>query len=216
MKKKIIIISIVTLVILVSGVLVILLNSKDNENVNTKILDVADTNTSVNEDAKDESLIQDALPLDDTNNEVVPVIENTTSDESNIATSNKEITDPLKSSSNTDNKKTSQTPSKNNTETTKNQNNNNNKTKTETTPKSTTPTDVSSVPKTTPTQSTKYWCYEGGTHHTLGTASYEHGYYSDGETAQKEMNKYMKNLNSGNYYIDQCDCGLFYFGVKEN
>lgn len=62
----------------------------------------------------------------------------------------------------------------------------------------------------------KYWCYEGGKHHTLGSKNNEHGYYETWEAAWEACKNYMKNMTSGNYYVDECDCGLYYFYVKEN
>jgi len=62
----------------------------------------------------------------------------------------------------------------------------------------------------------KYWCYDGGKQHTLGNKSNEHGYYKTWDAAWEACKSYMKDMASGNYYVDECDCGLYYFYVKEN
>ena len=80
-----------------------------------------------------------------------------------------------------------------------------------TTKKKNTTTNKSSKSKT----EKPYWCYEGGTHHFAGDDEYEHGYYKTWDEAWEACKKYMKDMDSGNYKVDECFCGLYYFYVKE-
>ena len=58
----------------------------------------------------------------------------------------------------------------------------------------------------------KYWCYEGGTHHYAGN---NHKYYKTFDEALNAAKEMMKGSLSGNYYVDQCFCNLYY-PVVEN
>lgn len=59
-------------------------------------------------------------------------------------------------------------------------------------------------------------CIEGGAKHILGSGKNEHGYYKTWDLAWKACQEYMKDMKSGNYYVDECDCGLYYFYVRED
>lgn len=61
----------------------------------------------------------------------------------------------------------------------------------------------------------KYWCYEGGSHHVSGNGSNEHGYYDTWDKAFAALQVYMKDMDSGNYKVDECACGLYYFWVVQ-
>lgn len=60
------------------------------------------------------------------------------------------------------------------------------------------------------------FCVEGGIQHMLGTGPNEHGYYSTWEAAEEVLKEKMKNSSSGNYYIDQCYCELYYYYLRED
>lgn len=68
------------------------------------------------------------------------------------------------------------------------------------------------------TETEPYYCVEGGNHHMLGTGQYEYGYYNTWNEAWSELEKAMKNVSagSGNYEVDQCYCGLYYYYLKVN
>lgn len=108
----------------------------------------------------------------------------------------------------------------NNTEkvTTNNQSTNSNKTESSKVeqPKAQTTTPVG-TPKTEPTPAPKSdKCYEGGSKHVAGSGAYEHGYYNSYKEAWNALTVYMEDMISGNYYIDECACGKFYFYVRED
>ncbi len=85
---------------------------------------------------------------------------------------------------------------------------NKNTSPTPSTPKTTTPTKTKKIP---------VYCYEGGSKHLGGTGPYEHGYYNSYQQAWNALTVYMENMNSGNYYIEQClECDKYYFYCKQD
>ncbi len=126
---------------------------------------------------------------------------------SNSASSGKSNT----SSSQNTNTKTSTTASKQTT-TSSNSNNSKSNKSTSTSSNNKTPTTPSTETKKTPV-----YCYEGGKKHLGGDGKYEHGYYNTWEQAWNALTVYMKNMTSGNYYIEQCmGCNKYYYYCKQD
>lgn len=73
-------------------------------------------------------------------------------------------------------------------------------------------TQTTSAPSTSTSQSV--WCFEGGSNHMSGNDDYEHGYYATRQEAWDALTSYMKDFSSGNYYVDQCACGKYYYYCK--
>ena len=42
------------------------------------------------------------------------------------------------------------------------------------------------------------------------------GYYDTWDEAFEDCKKYMNDLGSGHYKVDQCMCGKYYFWVKKD
>ena len=74
------------------------------------------------------------------------------------------------------------------------------------------PTPVVETPKVEKSN----WCFEGGTKHIAGNGPNEHGYFDTWQQAWDSLSEYMKDFTSGNYYIDQCTCGKYYYYVKQD
>lgn len=67
------------------------------------------------------------------------------------------------------------------------------------------------VPSTT-TQTQPYWCYEGGKNHVVPAENM--GWFSTYAEAEKAARDYIKEHGSGgNWYVEECECGLFTSGA---
>lgn len=96
-------------------------------------------------------------------------------------------------------------------------NNANNKTTTGTSTNNNANSSNSNNSNNQPATTTKSnWCIDGGPNHIAGTDANEHGYYKSWDAAWEACKNYMKSINmgSGNYKVDQCPCGLYYFWVR--
>lgn len=82
--------------------------------------------------------------------------------------------------------------------------------------KATTTPSTSTQSTTTTTKKQSTWCFEGGSKHMAGTDAYEHGYYATWQQAWDALTSYMKDFSSGNYYVDQCACGKYYYYCKQD
>lgn len=225
MKK--VIITIICLALLICGI------------VGFKIL----VNKSKNKSSSEliETQIQDSTDENLVNEEIVIPLENTdekdsTDDENSLYESNDSQNDKLETSEKAEAKATAsksttsnsasskksntssnqgsntQAPTTASTPTSKSSANDNSKTKTDTSSSSNNKTSSST---STETKKTPVYCYEGGKKHLGGDGSYEHGYYNTWQQAWDALTVYMKDMNSGNYYIDQClGCNKYYYYCK--
>ena len=75
-------------------------------------------------------------------------------------------------------------------------------------------TKTSTIPTTSTPKAQAVWCFEGGNKHMAGSDAYEHGYYSTWQQAWEALTNYMRDFSSGNYYVDQCACGKYYYYCK--
>lgn len=216
MKKVIIIIVILLICCSVLGIWIFFNNKSKENSANAIAKDmIKGFENSISfddkkEDAKEE--IQEVeeqkdIPKED-NTQQEQVIEQKQEIENNkpIETSSSKKTEVVK-----EEKKSSPQPSKNKVETKQEE--------VVTTP---TPTpDPQPEPEPTPVVETpkvekSNWCFEGGTKHIAGNGPNEHGYFDTWQQAWDSLSEYMKDFTSGNYYIDQCTCGKYYYYVKQD
>ena len=231
MKK--VIVKIIILILCITCIIGFWMFKKHQTNlINTsESIELSDLN-SIDEDTPElENPDEYIIPIE---NEENIIEENTVIDEvkveenTPIEQSKTEITTTTKSNS-SNKSSTSNSSTSSNTTTVTKPTTSTNKTSTSNTEKSTTNNSLTNNNKieppktttTTPTQTTipttkSDKCYEGGSKHVAGTGPYEHGYYNTYKEAWNALTVFMEDMISGNYYIDECACGKFFFYVKED
>lgn len=189
------------------------------------------------ENTTDENLINDEIiiPLEDEENkistdEVIPSSEieqnNSQGDTRTVPekTETKETVSKSSTSKSTSSGKNNTSSSQNvtgksttsskTTSSSKTNKNTSTQTSTSSNTKATTPPSTPTQSTTTNTKTKSNWCFEGGSKHMSGTDAYEHGYYATWQQAWDALTSYMKDFSSGNYYVDQCACGKYYYYCK--
>lgn len=226
MKK--VIITIICLTLLVCGIVGLILANKSKYKSSKELIETQIQN-STDENLRNEEII---IPLENVDEKGFTEDENSLSESNDSQNEKEEISEKIETKATTQKHTTSNSDSskKSNTSSSKSSNTKTPSTATATTPtskssandnsKTTTNTSSSLNNKTstsasTETKKTPIYCYEGGNKHLGGDGSYEHGYYNTWQQAWDALTVYMKDMNSGNYYIDQClGCNKYYYYCK--
>lgn len=194
-------------------------NAIDDEPINKEIvipLDHEEKNVSVNEETTPSKPEQ----TNSSNDKVIISENNETKENISTATTSKSASSGKSSTSLSQGKNVKQSTTASTTTIEKSTSNNstsNKSTSTSSDNKSSTPIPTPSTSTPTPKKSEPIYCYEGGKKHLGGDGPYEHGYYNTWQQAWDALTVYMKDMSSGNYYIEQCmGCDKYYYYCRQD